>query len=143
MKVTTIIHILVICSLVMLLPLVENSYSTTLFPDTPKSIVLNVHTPELKFSSDKLTVIELTVSYMDPIGNNQDKITPDFFQFTSSKTIKIDKPGSYLIEFFSEEIVEVTVEGDGIYTYTIAIIFALLIVDTILMARNYLLDLEL
>ncbi|OLS20967.1 MAG: hypothetical protein HeimC2_35200 [Candidatus Heimdallarchaeota archaeon LC_2] len=143
MKITTLIHILLITSLVMLLPLFENSYSTTLFPGTPKSLVINVHTPELKFSSDKLTVIELNVSFMNPLINEATIITPEFFQFSLSKTIKLNKPGSYLLEFFTEEIVEVTVEGVGIYTFTIAIILTLLIIDIILLARNYLLDLEL
>ena len=143
MKITTGIHILLICSLVMILPLFENSYSTTLFPETQKSIVINVHTPELKFSSDKLTAIQLNVSYMNPIDAKQNKITLEFFQFSSSTTIKIDKPGSYLLEFFSDEIVEVTIESQGIYTYTIVIILTLLIVDAVLVARNYLLDLEL
>lgn len=143
MKITTAIHILLICSLVMILPLFENSYSTTLFPETQKSIVINVHTPELKFSSDKLIAIQLNVSYMNPINEKQTKITLEFFQFSGSKTIKIDKPGSYLLEFFSDEIVEVTIESQGIYTYTIVIILLLLIVDVVLVARNYLLDLEL
>ena len=143
MKITTAIHILLICSLVMLLPLFENSYSTTLFPETHKSILINVHTPELKFSSDKLTFIELNVSYMNPIDEEKTKITLEFFQFSGSTIVETDKPGSYLIEFFSDEIVEVTIKSQGIYTYTIVIILTLLIVDTVLVARNYILDLEL
>lgn len=143
MKITTAIHILLICSLVMLLPLFENNYSTTLFPETQKSIVLNVHTPELKFSSDKLTFVELNVSYMNPIGEEKTRITLEFFQFSGSTIVETDKPGSYLIEFFSDEIVEITIKSQGIYTYSIVIILTLLIVDTVLVARNYILDLEL
>jgi hypothetical protein len=127
----------------MLLPPLENNYSTTLFPDTPKSMIINVHTPEIKLSSDKLTTIELNVSYMDPIDNTKKTITQEHFQFTSSKTIETDDPGTYLLEFYSEVIVEVTIEGEGIYTYTIVVILSLLILDAVLISRNYLLDLNL
>lgn len=143
MKITTLIHILLICSLVMLLPPLENDYSTTLFPDTEKSIVINIHTPQLKFTSDKLVPIGLNVSYMDPITNKITRITQPFNQFTSKSTIETSDPGSYLIEMFSGEIVNIKIETSGIYTTTIVIILVLLIIDVILLARNYLLVLDL
>lgn len=142
MKISTFMHILLICSLVMLIPAIEKTYSLTLFPETEKSFVIVVQTPQIIISSDKPIPIEVTVSYLSLLDEESKTITQEFFRFISSTQIDTDKPGSYLLEFYSEETSEVTIQTSGIYINSIVIILTLLVIDLSISARNYFLVLD-
>jgi hypothetical protein len=118
-------------------PSFENGHTITVFQDTPKSIIINVHTPVIKVSSDKSTSIELNVSYLDILDFNVDVLTQEIFYFTSSTDIDTGTPGFYLLEFLSPEITEITIKGKGIYIGSLIVMIFLLGLNAALITRDY------
>ncbi|OLS28193.1 MAG: hypothetical protein HeimC2_08480 [Candidatus Heimdallarchaeota archaeon LC_2] len=130
MKITTLINILLIASLFILTPFTASSEIIDLFPDTPKSVVIEIHQPDMTIKSNIAGTVRLNVSYFDTTNNSTETILENFELTVQSnkKTISFDEPGYYLIELESDGIGEIEISGEGVYTLNLVIIGFFLII---------------
>lgn len=130
MKITTLINILLIASLFILTPFTASSEIIDLFPDTSKSVVIEIHQPDMTIKSNIAGTVRLNVSYFDTTNNSTETILENFELTVQSnkKTIPTDEPGYYLIELESDGIGEIEISGEGVYTLNLVIIGFFLII---------------
>ena len=138
MKFKTPLHILLLISLLLLTPLVQNEKNVTLIGDVKKSIIIRINSPEIKISSDNSETIQLNVTYLDESSQQTKLVTPSIFAFISSKNIPTDTPGQYLLEFLSPKLSEITIDGQGLYLSSIVIVFGMVILNTIILTKDFL-----
>ena len=137
MKITTLVNILLIASLFILTPLTASSENIDLFPDTPKSVIVEIHQPNMKIKSNIAGTVTVNIYYFDT-STNSTEIILDNFELTvqsNKKTISSDKPGYYLIELVADGIGEIEISGEGVYVLNLAIIGFFLVIRIALIVK--------
>ena len=133
MDLITLFRILLISSLLMLTPVFETEKKITIIQDTTKSIIINVHTPKLRITSDNLAFIFFNITYMNPLSNTN-STTEELFQ--SSTEVKTSTPGTYLIDILAPEITNIAIKGAGVYSLSIILILVLSAVNAAFFIRD-------
>ncbi|MCE7734928.1 MAG: hypothetical protein GPJ54_08635 [Candidatus Heimdallarchaeota archaeon] len=130
MKNTTLVNILLLVSLLLLSPLTENPQEANLVQNTPKSVAVEIHQPEIKITSSFVGTIVFNVTYFQTSDNNTEIILTNGLldEFNPELVIKAKDAGFYIFDFISTHIGKVTIEAQGIYqmSWIIISIFSLL-----------------
>jgi len=142
MNIKRLIKILFILSLILFIPVLESDFSITLFPEIPEKVSVTIHNPTVILISDKSSRILYNLSYYDPNTKEQVRISQDNSFFTKELELNFDKPGSYLFEFISEEVVEIHIQGKGVYTISWLIFFILFMLNAVLISKEYILEMK-
>lgn len=124
MKITTLINIILLASLFLLSPLAAGAQQVSLRPDTPKSVVVEIHQPKITIKSNIADLVNFNISYIDTKDNSTKIIYENGLldSETNEESITTETAGYYLIDFLSRGIGEITISGSGVYTLHLIII---------------------
>ncbi|MHA2028268.1 MAG: hypothetical protein ACW99A_04100 [Candidatus Kariarchaeaceae archaeon] len=120
MKISNILLILFLASLVLLIPSARTEESYNLDPQEAKAIIVNVQTSKLIILSNSPEEIGFRYSYLNPEDGAEELIDSPFFQI--ELTIPIDKKGFYRLDFLSTRLATITIKTEGIPNTTIIIV---------------------
>ena len=104
--------------------------------DKQFEMVYNVHSPELVLKSDlPNAIINVNMTKINP--NNGEETDMKSMEFTGSAEFKDIKPGFYILSFLSDELVGITINGNGVYLSVIVIFVILVLINAFFTYRRY------
>ncbi|MHA2100900.1 MAG: hypothetical protein ACW99A_19680 [Candidatus Kariarchaeaceae archaeon] len=135
MKKETIILLLLIFSVGLLVPIAVQDQNVTVLTNRETDFLYNNHNPTIKFESDIEASVSIQLFKIDPVRDAEKPIENVSF----TKTTEIDNldPGFYRIRFLSDRIVNITIQGSGIYQISIILFVVLLLSNIVLYYRKY------
>lgn len=138
MKITTLSNIMLLASLLLLSPLVENPFEETLIQNTAKSIAIEIHQPEIKITSSIAGTVVFNVTYFRTSNNNTNVILTNAKLDLSTREIiiKAKEPGYYIFDLISTDIGKISIKAQGIYQTSWIIILIFLIFRLLIWTKN-------
>jgi hypothetical protein len=117
MNVNTIANILLLASLFLLSPMVEDQTEVLLLPEAPLSIAVKIYQPEIIITSSINGTVEFNVTYFDASNNSNKSVALNGelnFDENSGK-ISADRAGFYIFDLVATNIGKVKIKSEGIY----------------------------
>lgn len=138
MKITTLSNIMLLASLLLLSPLVENPFEETLIQNTAKSIAIEIHQPEITITSSIAGTVVFNVTYFRTSNNNTNVILTNAKLDLSTREIiiKAKEPGYYIFDLISTDIGKISIKAQGIYQTSWIIILIFLIFRLLIWTKN-------
>lgn len=129
---------MLLASLLLLSPLVENPIEETLIQSTAKSIAIEIHQPEIKITSSIAGTVVFNVTYFRTSNNNTNVILTNAKLDLSIREIiiKAKEPGYYIFDLISTDIGKVSIKAQGIYQTSWIIILISSIFRFVLWTKN-------
>jgi hypothetical protein len=127
MNATTVVNILLLGSLFLLSPIVENQAEEILLPQEPKSFAVKIYQPDIIITSTINGTVLFNVTYFDP-SNNSNKTIKENSRLNinkNSEMISADQAGFYIFDLIASNIGKIKIKGQGIYfmSWFVIIIF--------------------
>ncbi|MHA2033089.1 MAG: hypothetical protein ACW99Q_27290 [Candidatus Kariarchaeaceae archaeon] len=135
MKKETIILLLLIFSVGLLVPIAVQDQNVTVLANRETDFLYNNHNPVIKFENDIEASVSIQLFKIDPVSD----VAKSIENVSFTKTIEIDDldPGFYRIRFISDRIVNISIQGSGVYPISIILFVVLLVSTIVLYYRKY------
>ncbi|MHA2275769.1 MAG: hypothetical protein ACXAC2_08390 [Candidatus Kariarchaeaceae archaeon] len=117
MKISTLSNILLLGSLLLISPLAEQPTEIRIIQQTPISIAVEIHQPQISIKSSVAGEVNYTITYFNAKENTTKKIPVGGTLTTNNRDVthKVTDIGFYIFDFFSTAIGKITIQGKGIY----------------------------